>query len=691
MPTLQKRHRPGQRIATFALLLLGGLATGLLALSYAGQQPLPAKSGLELASIDRSADPCADFYQFACGGWIAAHPIPPDLAGVGRGREIRSRTFALLSRILAEPTRDPERQKAAQYFQACVDESAIEARGLTPIDSVLTRIGAIRTIDELPELLAFLHSIAFIPGAGTQLTYRALFDFRAHHDLPTHTAAIMPSGMALPYRQLYTAGDPRSVKLRSVYLAHVRHTFMLLGAPPAAAAAAADAVVAIESGLASVALDTADTRAAESRRMSIDELQSSMPHFNWQKYLKAGSAPSPRRVEVVTPQFVRAVDAIIADSTIEALKAYLQWQVVRSSVMMMPRAFRDADFDFFTRTLRGQKQPTSRAELCVADTDDRLGGIVGKAFVAEAFGPKSRADMLALVARLNTAMDRVISSATWLSDETKSAARAKLAAIIVRIGYPERWPNYSAINVRADDALGNRQRALAHEREMDVQKIGRPPDPEEWPRVSIALGEAGYRPERNMILFPAGFLQPPLYVPARDAAVNYGAIGAMIGHEITHGFDDVGRRVDDVGRLRDWWSPADAKGFNERAACLVDQYSRYRVAGDVNLDGRFTLGENIADLGGLRLALLAYLAGPDAGAAPKLDEFTPVQRLFLGWAQAWCQNVRPEAERLGASTDPHAPGRYRVNGPLANMPEFHEAFSCKSDAPMVRPVMCRVW
>jgi predicted metalloendopeptidase len=660
--------------------------------AVAGQRsPAPSQSGLELDSIDRTVDPCVDFYQFACGGWIAAHPVPPDLAGIGRGREMRARTFAVLQRILTTSSRDPERQKATSYYHACMDEAAIEAKGLAQIDAVIARLAGLRTREELPALLAHLHSIAFHPAIpGRQVAYGALFEFRSQHDAPHQIAAMSQSGMALPFRELYLSMDPRSSLLREAFAAHVRQMLAMLGASPEAATSGSRAVLEIETALATASADSVQQRAPDTRRMSRSELQAMMPHFNWSAYLAVASA-STTSIDVSTPSFAKAVDTIVAEMPISSLKSYFQWQVAHASVLMMPMRFRQADFDFFKRTLRGQQQLEPRSELCVAETDDRLGDILGKAFVQETFGPKSKADMLTLVAELRTAMSDNIDTASWMSDATKRAAKVKLASMVERIGYPDRWQNYSTIDIRKDEALGNLQRTLAFERAMDLQKIGRPPDPDEWPRLSAARSEAGYQPERNGMIFPAGFLQPPFYSATRDAAVNYGGIGAVIGHEITHAFDDIGRRLDDRGNWRDWWTAADASAFQERAACMVDQYSQYAVGSGVNISGRLTLGENIADNGGVRLALLAYLAGPGAESPPILDGFTPVQRVFLGWAQAWCQNVRPEAERLSVATDAHAPSRYRVNGPLSNMAEFRSAFSCASGAPMVRPRICRVW
>jgi endothelin-converting enzyme/putative endopeptidase len=326
----------------------------------------------------------------------------------------------------------------------------------------------------------------------------------------------------------------------------------------------------------------------------------------------------------------------------------------------------------------------------VTQTDERLGEALGKAFVEETFSPKAKADTLQMVQDIKNAMRQDIDSAPWMSGETKKAAMVKLEAVVDRIGYPDEWRDYSSIRVTRDDALGNRQRALLFNRKRSLAKIGQPVDRGEWSMTPPTVN-AYYSPDRNNINFPAGILQPPFYRSGRDAAVNYGAAGAVIGHELTHGFDDQGRKFDGQGNLRDWWTPADGKAYDERATCVADQYSGYAVDGETRVNGRLTLGENTADNGGLRLALMAYLAGPGAKSQSKIDGFTPEQRVFLGWAQVWCENARPEAERLKAATNPHSSNKYRVNGPTSNMPEFQKAFSCKANAPMVRTSACRVW
>lgn len=605
---------------------------------------------------------------------------------------MRERTFAVLRRILAMPGGDPERQKASDYYAACMDETSIEAKGVAALQPVLSRIAALNSRDQLPVLLAYLHGVAFQPDIPLrQPGYGALFEFRSQHGVPRQTASVNQGGMSLPDRALYLSTDERSVLLRERFKDHVRTTLAMLGASSNEASAGASAVLAIETALAAASVGVEEQRARDKHLMSLAELQAMMPHFSWDAYLTAVSAPTISPIDVSAPAFAKAIDTLVAETPISDLKYYLRWQVAHASVLMMPARFRQADFDFFKRTLRGQQQLEPRSQLCVTETDDRLGDVLGKAFVEETFGLRARNDMVQMVSAIKAAMSDEIDSASWMSVETKRAAKGKLAAIVGQIGYPNRWRNYSPLEIKKDDALGNLQRALAFERAADLEKIGRPIDPDQWPpRLTPSRAETVNRPERNEIIFPAGFLQPPFYSVTRDAAVNYGGIGAVVGHEVTHGFDDVGRRLDGQGNWRNWWTAADAKAFEERAACMVDQYSQYAVADGTKVNGRLTLGENIADSGGLRLALAAYLAGPGADAGI-VDGFAPTQRFFLSWAQAWCVNIRPEAERLQIAIDPHSPNRYRVNGPLSNMPEFSRAFSCKPDAPMVRQTACRVW
>ena len=644
-----------------------------------------APPAVEIDALDRKTDPCTDFYQFACGGWIAKNPVPADRRSYGRFAELQERNFTVLRRILETPGTEGDRKKAADFYAACMDEPAIEAAGLTPIASDLATIEEILNPDDLPVLVAHLHAYG-VP---------ALFRFGAQTDLDAATHAIAnvdQAGLALPDRDYYLKTDARSAELRDKYVALIQKTFGLAGAPAEQAAADATAVLSIETAMAEATLDRVKRRdpANLQHRMTINELQALSPNFNWRKYAAAAGAPPLPTINVSVPDYLRALNRLISAGTMAGLKAYLRWHVLHEAADLLPKPFADADFDFFSRTLAGQQEQPPRWRRCVTETDERLGEALGKAFVEETFSPKAKADTLAMVQDIKNAMRQDIDAAPWMSGETKKAAMVKLEAVVDRIGYPDEWRDYSSIRVGRDEALGNRQRALLFNRRRTLAKIGQPVDRGEWGMTPPTVN-AYYSPDRNTINFPAGILQPPFYRAGRDAAVNYGAAGAVIGHELTHGFDDQGRKFDGQGNLRDWWTAADGTAYEARASCVADQYSGYAVAGDTQINGRLTLGENTADNGGLRLALMAYLAGPGAKNQSKVDGFTPEQRVFLGWAQVWCENTRPEAERLKAATNPHASNRYRVNGPMSNMPEFAKAFSCKTDAPMVRRNQCRVW
>ncbi|HMB80236.1 MAG TPA: M13 family metallopeptidase, partial [Vicinamibacterales bacterium] len=584
----------------------------------------------------------------------------------------------VLRRILEAPGAEGDRRKAADYYAACMDEPRIEAAGLTPLASDLATIEEILNPDDLPILVAHLHAYG-VP---------ALFRFGAQTDLEDASNAIADvdqGGLGLPDRDYYLNTDDRSVELRMKYVALMQKTFVLAGQPAGQAAADAHAVLALETTLATAMLDRVTRRdpANTQHRMTINELQALSPNFNWRKYAGAAEAPPLPTINVSVPGYLKALNTVIGVSAMNDLKAYLRWHVLHASADLLPKAFADADFDFFSRALAGQQEQQPRWRRCVTQTDERLGEALGKAFVEETFSPKAKSDTLQMVQDIKDAMRQDIDSAPWMSGETKKAAMLKLNAVVDRIGYPDEWRDYSSIRITRDDALGNREQTRLFDRTRNLAKIGQPVDRDEWSMTPPTVN-AYYSPDRNNINFPAGILQPPFYRSGRDAAVNYGAAGAIIGHELTHGFDDQGRKFDGQGNLRDWWTAADGKAYDERASCVADQYSGYSVAGDTHVNGRLTLGENTADNGGLRLALMAYLAGPGAKNQSKVDGFTPEQRVFLGWAQVWCESSRPEAERLKAATNPHASNKYRVNGPMSNMPEFQKAFSCKANAPMVR-------
>ena len=650
-----------------------------------GQAPKPAApSGIEIDALDRKIDPCTDFYQFACGGWVAKNPVPADKRSYGRFTEVQDRNFTVLRHILEAPAGVGDRKKAADYYAACMDESTIESNGLAAIKMDLATIDEILNPDDLPILIAHLHTYG-IP---------ALFRFGAQTDLNDATNAIAgvdQAGLGLPDRDYYLKTDDHSVELRTKYTEVIQKLFALAGEPVEQAAADAKAVVAFETSLATGMLDRVKRRdpASTQHPMTINELQALSPNFSWRKYASASESPKLPTINVAVPDYLRALDTLITLNTMGDLKAYLRWHVLHGEADLLPKAFADADFDFFSRTLAGQPAQPPRWRRCVTQTDERLGEALGKAFVEEMFSPTAKADMQTLVQDIKSAMRQDIDAAPWMSRETKKAATVKLEAVVDRIGYPDQWRDYSSLRITRDDALGNRQQAQKFNRMRNLAKIGQPVDRGEWSMTPPTVN-AYYSPDRNNINFPAGILQPPFYKAGRDAAVNYGGAGAVIGHELTHGFDDQGRKFDGQGNLRDWWTAADGAAYDQRATCVADQYSGYAV-GDTHVNGRLTLGENTADNGGVRLALMAYLAGPGARSTAKMDGFTPEQRVFLGWAQVWCENSRPEAELLKAATNPHSSNKYRVNGPMSNMPEFQKAFACKANAPMVRTNRCRVW
>ena len=669
----------------FVSLPLAGVLATAQSVAPRRAPAAPPAFGVELAALDRTVDPCTNFYAFACGGWIASNPLPADRQSWGRFQEVQDRNFAVLRRILDRPGGDADRRKASDYYAACMDEPAIDAKGTAGLRPDLARIDGLKGRDELPALVAHLQTLGV----------NVLFRFRADTDrknATTQIADVDQAGLGLPDRDYYLKTDPVSVELRNTYVAHVQEMLGLLGAEPGRAAAGAAAVIALETTLAEASLDRVKRRdpGTTDHQMRLEDLQALTPGFDWTRYAAAAAAPSFQKINVDVPDFMKTLDRALASTSVDDLKTYLRWHLAHASASMLPKAFEDADFEFFSRTLAGQQQQQPRWRRCVTQTDARMGEALGKAFIDEAFGQQAKPEMLKMVHAIKTVMRQDIDTAPWMSEDTKRAAVLKLNAVVDRIGYPEKWRDYRALRVAPNDALGNMQRAIAFERRRNLAKIGRPVDRGEWSMTPPTVN-AYYSPDRNNINFPAGILQPPFYLASRDAAVNYGAAGAVIGHELTHGFDDQGRHFDGQGNLRDWWTAADGKAFEERASCIADQYSQYVVPGDAHINGRLTLGENTADNGGLRLALMAYLAGPGAAPQPTLDGFTPEQRVFLGWAQQWCENATPEAERLKAATNPHSSNVYRANGVVSNMPEFQKAFSCKPGAPMVRQNACRVW
>jgi predicted metalloendopeptidase len=641
--------------------------------------------------MDKSVDPCVDFYQFACGGWIRNNPIPSDQSIWSRFGELAERNRQELRGILEQAARagkrDANEQKIGDYYSACMDEAAIEKKGAAAFKPEFDRINALKDKAGVSELLAHLH------GEGIN----ALFNFGSGADFKDAGHVIAQAdqgGLSLPDRDYYTKDDSKSVELRKQLVEHITNMFKLLGDAPDKAAAEATAVMNVETALAKGSGDRVERREPERvyHKMQLTELQALTPSFNFTRYLTGVGAPSFTSLNVAEPNFFKALDAELKNVSLDDLKTYLRWQLVHSQTNSLPKAFQDENFNFYGKTLQGAKEIRPRWKRCVAAVDTDLGEALGKVFVEKYYPPEAKARTLTMVKQLEDALRRDITELPWMSQSTKEKALVKLAAIQNKIGYPGRWRDYTALKIEPGDALGNSLRSNAFEVHRQLVKIGKPLDKQEWLMTPPTVN-AYYEPTENNINFPAGILQPPFYDFKADDALNFGGMGAVIGHELTHGFDDQGALFDPEGNLKNWWTPEDEKAFKERTQCLVDEYDQFVAVDDVHVRGKLTLGENTADNGGLRIAYMALMKSlADSGKTPgAVDGFTPEQRVFIGWGQIWCQNQTDQMARLLAINNEHSPGNFRVNGVVQNMPEFQKAWGCKTGQPMVRANACRVW
>jgi endothelin-converting enzyme/putative endopeptidase len=681
------------------------LAPILLSLSVASayaqapaDQPVttfPYTPGLDVNAMDRGADPCVDFYQFACGGWMKNNPVPADQARwsvYGKLTEDNQRYLWGILDGLAKKTdgRSATQQKTGDYFAACMDEKAIEARGAQPLQPYFDQIDAMRSTRDLPAVLAHLHLALADDGL--------FFAFGSGQDFGDATRVIAfanGGGLGLPDRDSYLKTDAKSADIRAKYVAHIGKMFELLGDSANKARQQAARVMQIETALAKATLTRVDKRDPYKlyHKMNAMGLLALTPGFDWHAYLAALGEPKLATFNVTEPGFYKELGKQWRGNDLDAIKTYLRWHVVRATAPALSSTFDNEHFDFFSRTLRGVQQQKPRWKRCVTLVDAQLGEALGQEFVGRAFSPELKEKALHMTRQVEQAMEKDIESLTWMSPATKARAQQKLHGIVNKIGYPDQWRDYSSYAVKPDDFAGNVERGNVFESRRQLAKIGKPLDRKEWGMTPPTVN-AYYNPQMNDINFPAGVLQPPLFDSKMDDAPNYGNTGGTIGHELTHAFDDEGRQFDAQGNLKDWWTKKDAKEFNQRAQCIVDQYAQYTIVDDIKINSKLTLGEDVADLGGLILGWMAWqaqMASMPAQAAGPRDGLTPEQRYFVGNAQWACENDRPENLRVNALTDPHSPGKFRVNGLVVNMPEFEKAFSCKPGQPMVAVKRCRVW
>ncbi|WP_119677450.1 M13 family metallopeptidase [Indioceanicola profundi] len=650
----------------------------------AGKAAQPPAPGLPV--LDEGVSPCDNFFMHACGPWIAAHPIPEDQSRWGSFNLLSESNQALLRTVLEKAAANPsgDTAKIGTFYAACMDEAGIEKKGLTPIQPILDRINGLKDKKELATLVADLQK----HGVG------AFFRFGSEQDLKDVTqviAAFDQGGLGLPDRDFYFKDDEKAKSQREAYRAHITRMFTLAGLSEAEAAKQAEAVFRVETSLAEASMDRVSRRDPEKVYNPTTIKEFSIPGFDLASYVQTIGAPELDKLNIGSPAFFEQLGTVLNESSLDDLKAYLTWHTLSDAAPWLPDAFVQENFAFYGRTLSGAQELRPRWKRCVSATDQALGEDLGKHFVEAAFGPDQKDRTLQMVEDIQEAFNANLATLQWMSPETQERARTKLKAMANKIGYPEEWRDYSKLEVKAGDMMGNAMRASAFETERDLDKIGKPVDEDEW-FMSPPTVNAYYSPTFNDINFPAGILQPPFFDPKADPAYNYGAIGSVIGHEITHGFDDQGRKFDADGNLTDWWTEADAERFTERTQCLVDQYSNYVAEGDVKLNGKLSLGENTADHGGTRIALQALRQRlGEKGMAEKIGGLTADQRFFYGWAHVWCSAYRPEARRLQAMTGPHSLPEYRVNGVVSNSADFAKAFNCKPGDAMVRETQCKVW
>ncbi len=686
--------------AAFLLLLLVALslANAQTSTPPSSEAALPYSPSLDVSSMDKSVDPCVDLYRYSCGGWQTKNPIPPDQTSWSVYAKLYQDNLIFLHGMLEQAVqRDEQRnavtQQIGDFYAACMDEAAVEKRGLTALQPELDAIAQIKSAKELTPLVARLQLIYDRYSYNTSLLFSA--GSTQDPDDSEHVIAdVDQGGLAMPDRDYYIKEDAKSKETRERYLQHVQRVFELIGDGPAAAKQNAEIVMRLETAMAKASLTRVERRDPHKlvHKMKVADLTQLAPNFDWPAYYHDMQYPEISILNVDAPEFIKELNALLSSEPIDSWKSYLRFHLADTSSPYLSSKFVEENFDFYRKYLRGAKEMQPRWKRCVQYVNYDLGEALGQVYVAKVFSPELKQSTLDMLRRIEDAMGARIKALDWMSPETKQQALTKLAGIRNKIGYPDHWRDYSSVKIVREDFAGNVERAHQFESRRDINKIGRPVDHGEW-EISAPTVDAYYNPQMNDINFPAGVLQPPLYDPKMDDAPNYGDTGGTIGHELTHGFDDEGSQFDAKGNLKNWWTKEDRDKFDARTKCVEDQYSGYVSVDDIHINGKLTLGENVADLGG---EILAYVAWKDATKEKKLqpiDGLTPEQRFFVGFAQWDCSNERPEDMRMRAMTDEHSPARYRINGVVVNMPEFAETFSCKRSQPMVKPGadVCKVW
>jgi endothelin-converting enzyme/putative endopeptidase len=679
---------------TYAFFLAAALTCTSAGSAEAPFTQLPYTPSLDVNAMDRSIDPCDDFYTYACGGWQKRNPIPADQSSWSVYRKLNAEMQQYVWGILVEaakpvPGRSAIRQRIGDYFAACMDEKAIEAKGLNPLQPTLTRIENIKNASELPQLLGALHASMFTGGllfnSGSQQDAR---------DASKVITGVYAGGLGLPDRDYYLKDDDRSKDTRARYQQHVAKMFELAGATSADAATRARAVMKIETTLAKASLSRVDQRDPYKiyHRTTLAELQKETPRFDWKPYFAAvGFKPEPW-VNNAEPKFMAEMNRLLSAESLADIKTYLRWGVLDAQAPYLSKPFVDQDFAFYSAYMRGVPEQRPRWKKCVSWIDRDLGEALGQEFVDKTFPPSTKTQTLKMTQQIQEAMKARIEQLDWMSPDTKQQALVKLQKMRNKIGYPDQWRDYSALKVQPQDFYGNVMRATDFEVKRQAAKVGKPVDRNEWGMTPITVN-AYYDPAKNDMNFPAAVLMPPLFDPKMDDAPNYANTGGTIGHELTHGFDDEGRQYDGDGNLNDWWHKKDAEEFERRAQCVRNQYKEYTIIDDIKINSALSSGEDIADLGGLIIAWIAWQEQTKNQRLRPVDGLTPAQRFFVGFAQWDCANERPEDLRVSAVVNPHSPPKYRINGVVVNMPEFAQAFECKAGKKLVKKPeeVCRIW